>query len=67
MAIVTISRLIGSGGDEIAVKLAENLGYELVDNALIEKVAERAGVSVEDAAIFDEKYQWNEKYNKIWL
>lgn len=57
MAVVTISRVIGSVGDEIALKVAESLGYVLVDNALIVKVAERAGVSVEDAASFDEKYK----------
>ncbi len=57
MAVVTISRVIGSAGDEIALKVAENLEYVLVDNALIVKVAERAGVSVEDAASFDEKYK----------
>ena len=57
MAVVTISRLLGSRGDEIALKVAESLGYELVDKALIVKVAERAGVSVEYAASFDEKFQ----------
>jgi len=57
MAIVTISRVLGSGGDDIALKAAEDLGYDLVDTTLIVKVAERAGVSVEDAAYFDEKYQ----------
>lgn len=57
MAVVTISRELGAGGDEIAAIVAERLGYELVDNALIVKVAERAGVSIESAASFDEKYQ----------
>ncbi|MFC1692130.1 AAA family ATPase [Candidatus Latescibacterota bacterium] len=54
---MTISRLVGSGGDLIAQKVAEDLDYEFVDNTLIVKVAERAGVSVEDAANFDEKYR----------
>lgn len=57
MAVVTISRMLGSEGDEIALKVAKSLGYDLVDNALIAKVSERAGVSVEVAASFDEKYQ----------
>lgn len=57
MAVVTISRLIGSGGDEIALKVAQGLGYDFVDNALIVKISERAGVSVEDIAGFDERYQ----------
>lgn len=57
MAVVTISRLLGSGGDDIAVEVAKGLDYQLVDNALIVKVAERAGVSVESAAQYDEQYQ----------
>ncbi|MCD6307956.1 MAG: cytidylate kinase family protein, partial [Candidatus Latescibacteria bacterium] len=57
MAIVTISRFLGSGGDDIALKAAESLGYDLVDTTLIVKVADYAGVSVEDAACFDERYQ----------
>lgn len=56
MAVVTVSRLQGSGGDEIAVKVAEGLGYGLVDTGLILEVARRAGVSVDKARSFDEKY-----------
>jgi len=56
MAVVTLSRELGSEGDRIALKIAEQLGYDLVDNSLIVKVAERAGVSVEKAAHFDEHY-----------
>ncbi len=57
MAVVTISRLMGSAGDEIASKVAEGLGYDLIDTGLIIEVAKRAGVSVEDARHYDEKYQ----------
>ncbi len=57
MAVVTISRLLGAGGDEIAMRLSERLGYDLVDNALIINVAERAGVSFEQIRQFDEKYR----------
>ncbi|MCE5250069.1 cytidylate kinase-like family protein [bacterium] len=56
MAVVTISRLLGSGGDEIAQKVAEGLKYNLVDSGLILRVAERAGVSIEEVENFDEKY-----------
>ncbi len=67
MAVVTISRLLGSGGDEIALKVAQDLGYELVDNTLIVKIAEQAGISVENASAYDEKYQsktveWMKKF-----
>jgi len=37
MAVITISRLLGAGGSYIAAKVAEELGYELVDSALILK------------------------------
>jgi cytidylate kinase len=57
MAVVTVSRLLGSGGDEVAAKVAENLGYGLVDTGLILEVAKRAGVSVEKVRSIDEKYQ----------
>ncbi|MFC1539604.1 AAA family ATPase [Candidatus Latescibacterota bacterium] len=57
MAVVTVSRLMGSGGDEIAAKVAENLGYGLVDTGLILEVAKRAGVSVDKVRSFDEKYK----------
>ena len=56
MAVVTFSRLFGSGGNEIAARAAERLGYEFVDYALIVKVAEQAGVRVEEVTDFDEKY-----------
>ncbi|MFC1490139.1 AAA family ATPase [Candidatus Latescibacterota bacterium] len=57
MAVVTVSRLLGSGGDVVAAKVAETLGYGLVDTGLILEVAKRAGVSVNKVRSFDEKYQ----------
>lgn len=57
MAIVTVSRFLGSEGDRIAERVAKTLGYDFVDNALIYQVAERAGVSVEHVMNFDEKYK----------
>src|SRR5574337_1582518 len=35
MAIITISRQIGSGGDEIAARLADEFRFTLVDHALL--------------------------------
>lgn len=35
MAIVTISRLLGSGGEDIASRLAKELGFTLIDRALL--------------------------------
>ncbi|MFC1607992.1 AAA family ATPase, partial [Candidatus Latescibacterota bacterium] len=56
MAVITISRLLGTGGDEIARQAAEGLGYDLVDSELIVGIAERAGVSVDEVRQFDEMY-----------
>ena len=55
MAVVTIARLSGSGGDEIASRVAERVGYDLVDSALIAKIAEHAGVNMEDVLGLDER------------
>jgi len=64
MAIVTISRLTGSGGDIIASQVAEGLGYGLVDSSIIIKVAEEAGVSIEHAKSLDER---SESKTVEWL
>lgn len=45
MPIVTISRMYGAGGSEIAARVAASLGWALVDNALVDAVAARLGVS----------------------
>jgi cytidylate kinase len=47
MAVITISRQFGAGGKSIGEKLAEKLGYTLVDEDLIEYVAQKANVSPE--------------------
>lgn len=45
MAIITISREMGSGGIPIAHRAAEKLGYTLVDGEALRKVAEQYGLS----------------------
>ena len=52
---VTISREYGAGGSTIARRVAEQLDWRLVDNQLIEEVAKRAGVSVDDIAEREER------------
>ncbi len=39
MRAVTISREYGSGGGEIATRLARKLGWRLIDHAIIEQAA----------------------------
>ena len=55
MPIITISRLFGAGGSEVAGRTAEALGWTLLDNALVERVAERLGVTAEDVAARQER------------
>ena len=55
MAIITISREMGSGGIPIAHKAAEKLGYTLIDGEAIAKVASSYGLTLEALEKADEK------------
>ena len=55
MAIITISREMGSGGIPIAHKVAEELGYQLIDGEAIMAAAESYGLSPEAVEQADEK------------
>ena len=54
MAVVTISRQLGSGARAIGIRAAELLGYDVVDKALITEVAREAHVDPEEVAEIDE-------------
>lgn len=47
MAIITISRELGSEGDTICDMICEKLGFCRVDKAVLMQVAEEAGIDVE--------------------
>jgi cytidylate kinase len=53
--IITVSREHGSGGSEIAARVASLLDWKLLDRALIEEVARLARVTAEEARLFDER------------
>ena len=55
MAIITVARQIGSGGDRIAERVAEILDYELVDHRLVEELASITDTSTDEVETFDEK------------
>lgn len=55
MRAVTISREYGSGGGEIAARLAHALGWKLIDHEVVTQIAQRLGVEVEDAEAHDEQ------------
>lgn len=53
--IISIGREFGSGGHEIAKKLAEKLEIELYDRNILEEVAGIHNVNTNDLAAYDEK------------
>lgn len=53
--LITISRQFGAGGAQIARRVADALAWSVVDNELINLVAERAGLSPEEVARRDER------------
>ncbi len=55
MAIVTVSRQYGSGGSDVAARIAADLGWGLLDNALIDSVAEKLGTTVEEVEAREER------------
>lgn len=50
MAVITISRQFGSGGSDVARLVAARLGWTLIDNEFVDRVATRAGLSAEEIA-----------------
>jgi cytidylate kinase len=54
MAVITISREVGSGGDQIARRLCELLGYRYFDKTLMAHVAREQGVSDTEVVDFSE-------------
>ena len=53
--IITVEREYGSAGAEFAHQLANRLGWRLIDQCLVDEIAQRAGVPAETAASCDER------------
>src|SRR5690606_27037808 len=53
--IITLSRQFMAGADKVAQRLAEALGWTVVDDAFIEALAERSGYDPEDVRGLDER------------
>ncbi|HEY8175858.1 MAG TPA: cytidylate kinase-like family protein [Gemmatimonadaceae bacterium] len=53
--IITVSRMFGSGGSEVAARVARHLGWQLLDNAVVDAVAERLGVSRAEVSSLEER------------
>ncbi len=55
MPLITVSRQYGSGGSEVAGRVAAALGWHLYDNSVVEEVARRLGMSTADVSARDER------------
>ncbi len=55
MPVITVSRMYGSGGSEIAARVAHALDWPLFDNAFIEAVAERSGLTRAEVSAREER------------
>ena len=53
--IITISRMFGSGGSDVAARVAKELRWTLLDNAVVDAVAQRLGVSVAEVSSMEER------------
>ena len=54
MAVITVSRQLGSHGGRIARALAGELGYDLVDKGVVNRVIRQYGLTRLDA-VYDHK------------
>lgn len=55
MPVITVSRMYGSGGSEIAERVAHALGWHFLDNELVDAVAARLGMTAEEVAAHEER------------
>lgn len=56
MAVITISRQHGSGGNEVARRICDQLGYRLVDKEIIAAAANEVGLSGGEVVEFTEQH-----------
>lgn len=54
MRAITLSRQYGSGGGEVATRLAQRLRWQLIDHEIVARVAHTLGITEEEAEVHDE-------------
>jgi hypothetical protein len=65
--VITVEREYGSRGGEFARLLAQHLKWELIDQSLVQEVAQRAGVSAAEATRRDERLDpWYSKVGRVF-
>ncbi|MBV8694425.1 MAG: cytidylate kinase-like family protein [Chloroflexi bacterium] len=57
MRAITVSREYGSGGGEIAMRLAKRLAWQLIDHEVVVRVARKLRVSEQEAVEHDERVE----------
>src|SRR5438270_6277680 len=57
MSAITISRQYGSGGGEVAARLAQRLQWQLIDHEIVARVAHTLGITEEEASMHDERVE----------
>ncbi|HVN53664.1 MAG TPA: cytidylate kinase-like family protein [Anaerolineaceae bacterium] len=65
MAVITISRQYGSGGDEIAERVSQILGYRYFDRCDIVRAAGEAGLSEEEISSYSRYSEESFKFKKF--
>lgn len=67
--VITVEREYGSRGAELAHRLAQRLGWKLIDSCLVDDVARKAGVAPKLVKRCDERVDpWFYRFGKaIWL
>lgn len=55
MCAVTVSRLYGSGGGEVAARLASRLRWRLFDHEVVVRIAQQLGLTHDEVAALDER------------
>jgi CMP/dCMP kinase len=57
MTVITIARQLGASGEAVANRLAEALGWRLLDRALVERIADELGVAPEQVEACNERVE----------
>ena len=67
MAVITFSRQYGSGGNEIAVRVSEQLEYRFFDKELIAQVASEEGIlHGEKVDISEDNYKMRGFFDRLF-
>lgn len=67
MTVVTFSRQLGSGGDEIAMRVCDLLGYRYFDKRLMIEVAAEVGLSEHEIIDFSEdRYEVRNFFSRLF-